>query len=745
MANNKQQSINGHIVGEIPSGEHGEGAPLEYFVGRLGKLFFSTDQSAYIAGLFYTDDGVIKVSGDFPAGLRNDECIIGGNWFVHKTYGEQFEIKSIELNLVKSTDHIYRFLSSGAVKGLGEYRARLLVDAFGDDTLEVIEKTPEKLLSIPGIGEKSLEKIVESYRAKLSLNKALIFFTSIGVSVRSAESIIDAIGEDVISVVKSNPYLLIDRVRGIGFKRADDIALKLGVQPDSPFRIRACISSILNDDLNNGGHTFSIKDDVISRCTGYGVNPELAEDELFNLVAEGVILTKPDGRVSLTQVDRCEQRVADKLVNLVQSSRPLPRDPNFLDRFMKSRGLSFDSIQREAIESIYEHGVYVITGGPGTGKTTVVNAIINAMEQARKKVALCAPTGRAAKKLSEATKRSASTIHRLLSWKGTDFEKNDETPLDVDLVVVDEISMVDIFLMESLLNALSPGTSLIMVGDKNQLPSVGPGSVLRDILASRKIKSVTLEKIYRQEDGSAISENAARIIRGIRPSRGRGFYMFGADSENLTERVIKLVKEELPERFNLDPVDDIQVLSVMRKHASGSGVINLNIKLREALNSGNLDNGMKTLSGKEKFCLGDKVMQIVNNYTIEWKDGPIKGLGIYNGDIGRVIEVTEDYIVIQFDDGRVANYTEDMLSELRLAYAITVHKSQGSEYRCVVMPLFPAFVMENRNILYTAVTRAKNIVVLVGDVDETLSRYVRKISIDKRRSTLCEKLGWTFG
>ncbi|MDO4753374.1 MAG: AAA family ATPase, partial [Bacillota bacterium] len=391
---------------------------------------------------------------------------------------------------------------------------------------------------------------------------------------------------------------------------------------------------------------------------------------------------------------------------------------------------------------VFEEGVYVITGGPGTGKTTIVNAIIGAFEKQAKEVILCAPTGRAAKKLSDATHRNAKTIHRTLGANGENFTKGPEDLLKCDAVIVDEVSMVDIFLMNNLLRAIAPGTSLILVGDKDQLPSVGAGSVLRDILSSGKIRVIRLTHIFRQSEKSMISINAGRIINGRMPQNGEDFFVFkGGDA--LYERVIDMVTRKIPERFGFCPMTEIQVLSV--KYDGDAGVNALNAGLKAQLNPHSSSESIKTPGGKE-FFPGDKVMQTANNYDIEWTDSDSQvGKGIFNGDIGRIakIDFAAGVVHVDFEDGRLAVYDRTDLTELTHAYAITVHKSQGSEYPCIVMPIFPAYTMENRNILYTAVTRAKRLVVLMGETS-VLQRFVDRVNIDDRRSTLSEKLIYLF-
>ncbi len=711
---------------------------MERFVGYFDYIKYSNEESGFVIASFVPNDGdAFFAVGVYPLPTCHIEYELSGVWETHPKFGAQFKVQTMEFVLPESEKDILVFLSSGVVEGVGEATARLIVSVFGADSLEVIEKSPHKLQKLPGIGAKKMQRIHEGYMRVISMRKNLMFFYSIGISTNTAFKIMESLGPDAVGILTANPYILIERVRGFGFKKADAVAMQLGVKPDSKFRIRACILSSMNDDIASG-HTYSLKDGLMSVCGNHGIERDAAEAVLYDMVLGGVVILPAEGRVAYRSIDETETAIAAKLLALAENANPLRRDPDFLQDFASMRGIGFDEKQKEAIEFVFSEGCYIITGGPGTGKTTIINAIINAFEKQGREALLCAPTGRAAKKLADATGRQARTIHRLLGSNGEFFAKNAEEPLECDAVIVDEVSMVDIFLMNSLLSALRPGTALILVGDKDQLPSVGAGSVLRDILRSGALKTVGLTRIFRQSGDSMISVNASRIINGELPEKGRDFYIFGG-SGNLCERTVKLVTEEIPKHFGFDPKSEVQVLSV--KYDGVAGVNELNNKLKTALNPETGDNRTKKVGGRS-FSVGDKVMQTSNNYDIEWTDAlGDSGKGVFNGDIGTITEIAVDDAVVrvEFDDGRLAEYDFSDVPELTHAYAITVHKSQGSEYPCVVMPIYSAYTMENRNILYTAVTRAKRLVVLLGDLG-VLGRFVRRVSIDDRRSTLAEKL-----
>ncbi len=742
---------------------------MEKFIGHIEYILYSTEDLSFTIARFVTDNDIFVVRGFIPSPSTGVDYEIEGAFEMHAKYGKQFKLQKATIIEPESEADVLRFLSSGIVKGIGGSTASLIVEKLGAESLDIIENDPEKLLSIKGIGKKKMHQIHESYLQNVSERKNLMFFYSMGIGNDAAARIIETLGPNAAEMVKLNPYILMDEVRGFAFKKADDVASRLGIAADSEFRIRAMLVYILTKQLGDG-HTYMAESELLNACMQLGVQRDRAEEILVKM--KGKLVFLPEGRVSLAYVNEAERSTAEYLHRIVANAKPLPSSPDFLEKFERKIGIGFDEKQREAIELIFREGVYAITGGPGTGKTTIVNAIIGAFEDQKKVVYLAAPTGRAAKKLASATKRPASTIHRLLGSNGEFFAKNEEDPLDCDALIVDEVSMVDVFLMANLLSALRPETKLILVGDKNQLPSVGAGSVLRDIIQSGVIKVITLERIFRQSEKSMISINADRIINGKMPEKGNDFYFFPADiySDSFPKRVVHLIAHHIPDYFKFDPLQDIQCLSV--KYDASAGVNILNELLQEKLNplssegekvptnfsidsskyqhaeqrkmseTTSPENTQKFVKIKNKTLrIGDKVMQTVNNYKLEWRNSyGEKGEGVFNGDIGTITEINtkEEYIEVVFDDV-TARYSKQEAADLTLAYAITVHKSQGSEYPCVVMPIYSAFTMENRNILYTAITRAKSLVVLIGD-GKALQRFVSNRTIDKRRSTLSEKL-----
>lgn len=714
---------------------------MDYFIGYIDQIIFKNDDTGFVVANFVTDEESFPVRGVILGAAQYLQYRIGGRWMTHPRYGEQFEVQTAEYVEPENEDQIFAFLSSGMITGVGETIAAVMMEAFGTEILDIIEHQPNRLLSLPGIGPKKLKKIHDSYMNTVNVRRNLMFFYSLGVSTDAAIKMMESLGANAVAMITENPYILIDKVKGYAFKKADRIAARLGIEKDSEYRVRACITAILKEHLSDG-HTYSHIDDISSEAEKYEISRELTMAVMFSMAADGILLLSGENRVSFFYIDQIESEIAERLGQLCERANPLRSDPLYVDEFARRMGIGFDQKQAEAINAVFREGVFVITGGPGTGKTTIVKAIIGAFEKQGREVILCAPTGRAAKKLADATNRTAKTIHRTLGANGEYFLKGADDPLQCDAVIVDEVSMVDAFLMNSLLRAIRPGTSLIIVGDKDQLPSVGAGSVFRDILQSRKIHVATLTHIFRQSEQSMISMNARRIIQGRMPANGEDFYIFGG-GEELGERVVDMVTAKIPERFGFDPMSDIQVLSVKYDGEAGVRALNEHLKLR--LNPGAGEKGI-AVPGGHKFCVGDKVMQTSNQYDIEWEDQDgLSGKGIFNGDIGVIQQVNAELsmIRVEFDDGRSAWYQKTDLAELTHAYAITVHKSQGSEYPCVVIPIFSAYALENRNILYTAVTRAKKLAVLMGDT-EVLKRFVNKISIDNRRSTLSEKLVFLF-
>lgn len=686
------------------------------------------------------------VVGVFPSITVGETIRAYGEWVTHPEYGNQFKATSYESVTPATLNGIEKYLGSGLIKGIGPVTAKKLVAKFGLDTLKVIENSPELLTEVEGIGPKKAAAISRAFAEQKEIQKVMVFLQGHGVSPALAVKIYKFYGDGSIDVVKQDPYRLAEDIFGIGFKTADRIAQSLGIDPSSPGRIASGVQYVLSEKSSDG-HCFIYEDDLVAEAAKMlEVEPGQVEAVLPDLVAREAVFIQEDGAgrraVYLAPFYYAEKGVAAKLRALAQG-RMWSLDQALVqevDRAERSAGISLAPGQRAAVVKMCSTGVMVLTGGPGTGKTTTVRTIINTFESQGYRVLLAAPTGRAAKRLSESTGREAKTIHRLLEFGygdgGLTYGRNAENPLEADLVVIDEASMVDILLMYNLLKAIKVGTRLLLVGDVDQLPSVGPGNVLRDIIESGTVEVAKLTEIFRQAQESMIVVNAHRINRGEFPilnKQGRDFFFIEEeDPEKITGLIRDLVKERLPRYLSCDPVNDIQVLSPMRRTATG--VDNLNAVLQEALNpSFGRDEGMKY--GATVFLVGDKVMQTRNDYD----------KSVFNGDIGRVVSIDreEGELVVAFPDSdgdRLVTYSQAELDELTLAYAISVHKSQGSEYPAVIIPLTTQhYMMLQRNLLYTGITRAKRLVVLVG-TKKALAIAVRNSKVAERNTLLARRL-----
>lgn len=686
------------------------------------------------------------VVGVFPSITVGETIRAHGEWVAHPEYGNQFRVASYESVTPATLNGIEKYLGSGLIKGIGPVTAKRLVAKFGLDTLNVIENSPELLTEVEGIGPKKSAAISRAFVEQKEIQKVMVFLQGHGVSPAFAVKIYKFYGDGSIDVVKQDPYRLAEDIFGIGFKTADRIAQSLGIDPSSPGRIASGVQYVLSEKSSDG-HCFVYEDALISEAAKMlEVEPAQVEAVLPDLVAREAVFIQDDGAgrrsVYLAPFYYAEKGVAAKLRALAQGKmwsldRALAKE---VDRAERAAGISLAPGQREAVVKMCSAGVMVLTGGPGTGKTTTVRTIINTFESQGYRVVLAAPTGRAAKRLSESTGREAKTIHRLLEFGygegGLTYGRNAENPLEADLIAIDEASMVDILLMYNLLKAIKVGTRLLLVGDVDQLPSVGPGNVLRDIIESGAVEVARLTEIFRQAQESMIVVNAHRINQGEFPilnKQGKDFFFIEEeDPEKITGLIRDLVKERLPKYLSCDPVNDIQVLSPMRRTATG--VDNLNAILQETLNpSFGRDEGMKY--GATVFLVGDKVMQTRNDYD----------KSVFNGDIGRVVGIDreEGELVVAYPDSdgdRLVTYAQTELDELTLAYAISVHKSQGSEYPVVVIPLTTQhYMMLQRNLLYTGITRAKRMVVLVG-TKKALAIAVRNSKVTERNTLLAKRL-----
>ncbi len=727
--------------------------------GTILDIIFRNEENSYTIAVLESEGEKVTIVGYLPFVNPDENIRVSGDFTYHNKYGEQFKVENMEILVPSSLKGIERYLSSGLIPYVGPKTAKKMVEKFGLETLDIIQYKPERLLEIEGIGEKKLEKILDAFEEQDEIRNIMVFLQQYGITANYSMKIYRKYGQDTIAKIKENPYRLAEDVYGIGFKTADKIAKNMGVEFDSPYRIEGGIMYLLNRSMNEG-HTFLPKEELLKKAAGIlELSTEDIEFCLSDLMIKDKVFMAKLGEDTIIYpilLHRSENMVAQKLAELsLASIDDLDVDvEKRIEEIEEEDNIVFGKKQREAIKAATENGLLVITGGPGTGKTTTINSIIKIFEEEGKKVLLAAPTGRAAKRMSETSNKEAKTIHRLLEYSfmeedGIPFGMNEENPLETDLLIVDEASMMDILLMNSLLKAINPGTRLILVGDIDQLPAVGPGNVLRDIIASEKIKVIILDEIFRQAEESMIVVNAHRINKGESPFlnlKGKDFYFIReTDPVKIRETIEDLCKFRLPNFYKLDPIEDIQVLAPMKK--GDAGVIMLNEGLQKVLNKENVLKKEKKV-GNTTYRVGDKVMQIKNNYSIEWEvrgeDDILieKDEGIYNGDLGFIRDIDHEgnYMTIVFDGEKEVEYSFDQLDELQLSYATTVHKSQGSEFPVLVMPIAwgPPMLL-TRNLLYTAITRAKELVVLVGD-DRYLNMMIRNNRITKRYSSLDTKL-----
>ncbi len=702
---------------------------MSKFEGVVEDIVFRNDQNGWTVAAVKLDGDRSRISavGIMPFLSAGEHAIFDGELTEHKDYGKQIRVSSYEATRPETRSGVERFLASGLIRGVGPATAKLIVDTFGKRALDVLEGEPERLTEVPGIGPKRAAMIAESFAEQNGMRNTLIFLQDYGLSPNLSMKIYRAFGDMTESVLRTNPYRLVDEIDGVGFRTADEIAMSLGFGRESEFRLRSGVKFVLTEAANGSGHMYLPQSVLVRRAAEIlSAEADLVENVLRGLILSDELVAEPiDGEaaVYLPRFHRAECETARLLLKLKHSVCPLKESEAQLTARLEAHeralGVSLCEEQRQAALAAMGEGVCVITGGPGTGKTTSINLIIRMLRQLGD-VELCAPTGRAAKRMSEATGCLARTIHRLLEYSGErqGFARDEDDPLDADAVIVDEMSMVDIFLMKALLSALRPGTRLVLVGDVDQLPSVGAGNVLKDMIASGAVRVVRLTRIFRQAGQSQIVLNAHRINRGEYPQiRTKDTDFFLERRQTASEAaasVVALVKARLPKYMGLDSLRDIQVMAPMKR--GEAGVYALNALLQEALNPA--ANGVPELAhGGAIYRRGDKVMQVRNNYDLAWQRNGEEGEGVFNGDIGYILAVDARAraLTVEYDDGRVAEYDESLLDDLELAYCMSVHKSQGSEFDAVVLPLVsgPPMLM-TRNLLYTAVTRAKRLAVLVG-------------------------------
>ena len=743
------------------------------FETTVEDIIFQNKENGYTVCVVEYEGEELSCVGEMAGIYVGEEVKIVGTWSNHPIYGRQVKVELIERSMPKTVQGMEKYLASGVIKGIGARTAKKIVKHFGLDTFRIIEEEPLVLAQISGISEKKAKEIGEAFHAQYELRKAMLFLQDYGITPTYAIKIYQHYKDRTTEVVKNTPYRLVEDIYGIGFKKADEIAAKVGIGREDPHRIRTGILYLLTNYSNNG-HTYMPRNVLVEESIKLLLpenyqeylrmqsfeNP-LVENALLELAMNKQIIIKNyDNEVCvfLAYLYHSEQAVARKLIDLASLYQ---KDPAIdvekeLAKTQKDLKIELVEEQKEAVRHTLTYGVTVITGGPGTGKTTTINAILHMLEKAGEDVLLAAPTGRAAKRMSEATGMEAQTIHRLLEigYMREDtnkqmFNRNEDNPLEADVIIVDEMSMVDITLMHALLKAVVEGQRLILIGDADQLPSVGAGNVLKDIIRSERIPVVRLMQIFRQASKSAIVMNAHRINKGEYPianEKGTDFFVMKRSiQEEVRDTLIQLITERLPKYQGFDSIKDIQILAPMRKGVLG--INELNKTLQAVLNPHHDLKPEKEYRGT-LFRTGDKVMQIKNNYNTPWKIlgktgmSIDEGTGVFNGDCGIItaIKEEEEYLVVTFEDGKVVEYEFNQLDELELAYAVTIHKSQGSEYPVVILPIHsgPPMLL-SRNLLYTAVTRAKKMVVCVGLV-ETIQRMVDNNREIERYSSLARHL-----
>ena len=729
------------------------------------ETVFRNDENGYTVLVVKSGRTRVSAVGIMPPIAPGEKLKITGDWMEHPIYGKQIKVSSCEIEKPTTLSGIEKYLSSGMIRGIGPATAKLLIKSFGEETLDVLYSEPERLLDVPGIGPKRAKMIMESYAEQAQQREAMVFLQSYGVTPNLAVKIFKRYGESVQQVIRQNPYRLVEDIEGIGFKTADKIAASLGIEPDSEYRLSAGVKHTLSEATNGTGHCYLPRPELASCAQRLLDNAmELIEHTIDELILSHRLIAQvlpnenaqdEDGEdsvvaVYLPQTYHAEVDVARRLREMIDAMpSTMATDLSAqIDELERIEGVTFHPQLRRAIETAVSSGMTVITGGPGTGKTTIIKCIIRLLSVSGE-IALAAPTGRAAKRMSEACGMEAKTLHRLLEYGGEegDFARGQDNPLEMDTLIIDEMSMVDVFLMRSVLRALVPGMRLIMVGDSDQLPSVGAGNVLRDILDSGAVPSVELTEIFRQDEKSMIVYNAHRINHGEAPrlnAKGSDFFFERAASPvDAAKRIVNLCASRLPNFLGLDPVRQMQVLSPTKK--GDCGVWMLNQLLQEQFNPA-APHKSERARGDVTFREGDKVMQTRNNYQLEWKKEGVfaweEGQGVFNGDIGfiRSIDTQERTVEVVFDDERIATYEGGDIDDLELAYCISVHKSQGSEFPVVVMPAVggPPMLL-TRNLLYTAVTRARRLVMIVGR-EAAIDQMIANVNTRKRYSALCWRL-----
>ena len=734
---------------------------MEHLEGYVDHIRFRNDNNGYTVLSLDLDGDEETVVGLFPFLSEGEYISLEGEYTDHPVHGPQFQMKTYEITAPGDIQSMERYLGSGAIKGVGPAIAKRITKKFKMDTFRIIEEEPERLAEVKGITEKKARTIAVEFNEKQEMRHAMMFLSEYGINYNLAVKIFKEYGDEMYKIIRENPYRMTDDIAGVGFKIADEIAQRVGIGSDSDYRIISGIFYTLMRALGEG-HVYFPKY-ILCRNAAYtlGVSEEAVEEHLLEMMIEKKIVIKEEDEVRIYGAAQYHMEVntARMLCELnLDYDVSISEIETTIGRIEEAEQITFAEKQKEAIEAIAGHSIVVLTGGPGTGKTTTINGMIQYFENEGLDIRLAAPTGRAAKRMTEATGYEAMTIHRMLELNGEakdgidrlgmSFERNAGNPLETDVIIIDEMSMVDLYLMNALLQAMVPGTRLVMVGDANQLPSIGAGNVLKDIIASEEFKVVELSQIFRQEEGSHIVRNAHLIHQGRSielDNKSRDFFFLQRNTvQDILGVIVYLIRDKLPAYVHAEPYE-IQVLTPMRR--GELGVERLNQVLQQYLNAPSPDkNEKETASGM--FREGDKVMQIKNNYQMEWEirnqKGFVvdKGIGVFNGDIGRITEINDftEKVTVVFDDFREVQYSYAMLDELELAYAITIHKSQGSEYPAVIMPLLTGpKVLFHRNLLYTGVTRARNCLTIVGD-RRTVHSMIQNVNEQRRYSTLAKRI-----
>lgn len=729
---------------------------METVKGYVEEIIFRNIDNGYCVLLINAGNNLVTAVGVFPPVEEGEYLEMQGEHVVNNKFGEQFNVSECKIVQPDSVESIYRYLSSGLFYGVGEVTAKNIVNTFGARALEYIEKDPVKLSQVKGLSLKKAMAINEAFIVHKEQQATILYLQNFDISLNLALKIYKTYGDGTKRIIEKNPYQMVEDVDGVGFITADKIALKMGFDQYSRFRITAGIGHVLQEGASKNGHTYLERREVVSEvCRLLKMNEEEYRYMVDGIILDNVVMGKiviieEDGEecVMLTRMYENENGIARCLADMLVSAEEIDLNIDAdIDEYQKSKGITLHENQIEAIKNCVKYGVNVITGGPGTGKTTIINCILTILKKQYMRTVLCAPTGRASKRLAEATGEDAKTIHRLLDLDFTGgkghFTYNEDTKLDADVVVVDEVSMCDEYVFYALIRAIKRGGRLILVGDKDQLPSVGAGNILSDIIASGLVPVNYLTYIYRQSDDSLIISNAHKVNEGKMPTidnKSKDFFVDAqTDTADMLKNCIDLVTKRLPSFSKLAP-KDIQVLCPMKKGVIG--VENINIEMQKALNPPDSSKG-ELRAGANIFRVGDKVIHTVNNYQMEWlsPDG-LSGTGVFNGDIGYIIEVNKSApsLRVEFDDGKIATYKQENLDEIALAYAISIHKSQGSEFPAVIIMVSGGnpFLM-TRNLLYTAITRAKQIVVIEGS-KESLAKMVKNDYTAKRNTLLTQFL-----